>query len=150
MTDDRSAISDLVYTYAERIDLGDFDGLADLFTHAVVSGGEDFVRKGRDEVLAMYVEGTRRYEDNGTPHTKHVTTNLMVDVDEEAGTATARSYFTVLQALPDSLALQPIIAGRYHDRFEKVDGAWRFTERRMLVDLVGDLSQHLLFEYPPR
>ncbi|HLY82582.1 MAG TPA: nuclear transport factor 2 family protein, partial [Acidimicrobiales bacterium] len=78
MTDDRSAISDLVYTYAERIDLGDFDGLADLFTHAVVSGGEDFVRKGRDEVLAMYVEGTRRYEDNGTPHTKHVTTNLMV------------------------------------------------------------------------
>jgi len=150
MTDARSAISDLVYTYAERIDLGDFDGLADLFTHAVVIGGEDFVRKGRDEVLAMYVDGTRRYEDNGTPHTKHVTTNLMVDVDEEAGTATARSYFTVLQALPDSLALQPIIAGRYHDRFEKVDGAWRFSERRMLVDLVGDLSQHLLFEYPPR
>jgi 3-phenylpropionate/cinnamic acid dioxygenase small subunit len=150
MTDARSAISDLVYTYAERIDLGDFDGLADLFTHAVVIGGEDFVRKGRDEVLTMYVDGTRRYEDNGTPHTKHVTTNLMVNVDEEAGTATARSYFTVLQALPDSLALQPIIAGRYHDRFEKVDGAWRFSERRMLVDLVGDLSQHLLFEYPPR
>jgi hypothetical protein len=98
----------------------------------------------------MYGDGTRRYEDNGTPHTKHVTTNLMVNVDEEAGTATARSYFTVLQALPDSLALQPIIAGRYHDRFEKVDGAWRFSERRMLVDLVGDLSQHLLFEYPPR
>jgi hypothetical protein len=150
MTDSRSAISDLVYTYAERIDLGDFDGLADLFAHAVVIGGEDFVRRGRDEVLAMYVEGTRRYEDNGTPHTKHVTTNLMVDVDEEAGTATGRSYFTVLQALPDSLALQPIIAGRYHDRFEKVDGAWRFSERRMLVDLLGDLSQHLLFEYPPR
>ena len=53
MTDSRSAISDLVYTYAERIDLGDFDGLADLFAHAVVIGGEDFVRRGRDEVLAM-------------------------------------------------------------------------------------------------
>jgi hypothetical protein len=44
--------------------------------------------------------------DDGTPRTKHVTTNIAVEVDEEAGTALARSYFTVLQALPD-LPLQP-------------------------------------------
>jgi hypothetical protein len=39
--------------------------------------------------------------------------------------------------------LQPIVAGRYLDRFARVDGAWRFAERRILVDLVGDLSRHL-------
>ena len=55
------------------------------------------------------------YED-GTPRTKHVT-NIAIEVDAEAGTASARSYFTVLQALPD-LPLQIIVSGRYLDRFE--------------------------------
>jgi hypothetical protein len=50
--------------------------------------------------------------------------------------------FTVLQALPD-LILQPIAAGRYNDRFERHGGRWRFTQRRVHVDLVGDVSRHL-------
>jgi hypothetical protein len=71
-----------------------------------------------------------------------VTTNIAVEVDEAAGTAASRAYFTVLQAVPD-LPLQPIAAGRYHDRFERRDGTWRFVERRVLLDLVGDVSRHL-------
>jgi hypothetical protein len=56
--------------------------------------------------------------------------------------AVSRSYFTALQALPD-LALQPIVSGRYQDRFERRDGQWRFVERRVRTDLVGDVSFHL-------
>ena len=142
------AIANLIHTYAERIDLGDFDGLADLFAHAEITAeGRDTPTRGRDEVLAMYTASTRRY-DNGTPRTKHVTTNLIVEVDEGGETAAGRSYFTVLQHVPGALALQPIISGRYHDRFALVDGAWRFESRHMIVDLVGDLSHHLLFPYP--
>ena len=149
IADARFAISDLVLTYAERIDLGDFDGVADLFTHAEVTAeGNDGAFRGRDAVLEMYTSSTRRYP-NGTPLTKHVTTNLIVEVDLDAGTATGRSYFCVFQAVPGSLPLQPVIAGRYRDRFELADGKWRFAARHMLVDLVGDLSQHLLYEYPP-
>jgi 3-phenylpropionate/cinnamic acid dioxygenase small subunit len=147
MDDARSAITDLLYTYAERIDAGDYDGLANLFAHAEITAeGSDVSWKGRDEVLGMYTDGTRRYEDDGTPHTKHVTTNPIVEVDGDQ--ASARSYFTVFQAVPGAIALQPITAGRYRDRFEQADGAWRFTGRHMIVDLVGDLSQHLLFELP--
>ena len=149
IADARFAISDLVLTYAERIDLGDFDGVADLFTHAEVTAeGNDGAFRGKDAVLEMYSSSTRRYP-NGTPLTKHVTTNLIVEVDLAAGTATGRSYFTVFQAVPGSLPLQPVIAGRYRDRFELADGKWRFAARHMLVDLVGDLSQHLLYDYPP-
>ena len=50
----------------------------------------------------------------------------------------------VFQAAAD-LALQPIIAGRYRDRFEQVDGGWRFAERCFYVDQVGDLSHHLTY-----
>jgi hypothetical protein len=149
IADARFAISDLVLTYAERIDLGDFNGVADLFTHAVVTAeGMEGAQQGRDAVLAMFTNSTRRYP-NGTPLTKHVTTNLIVEVDLAAGTATGRSYFTVFQAVPGSLPLQPVIGGRYRDRFERVGGVWRFAARHMIVDLVGDLSQHLLYDYPP-
>jgi hypothetical protein len=145
------AVANLVHSYAERIDLGDFDGLADLLADATItSEGTDLDIRGRAAVLALYIDGTRRYEDTGTPKTKHVTTNLIIEVDDSAGTATCRSYFTVLQAVRDSLPLQPIIAGRYHDRFVRNgDGAggWRFDARHMIVDLVGDLSQHLLLDF---
>ena len=79
---------------------------------------------------------------DGSPRTKHVTTNLIVEVDEAAGTATARSYFTVLQATP-ALPLQPILAGRYHDRFHRSRHGWRFTERLIHLDLIGELREHL-------
>ena len=145
---DRDVITNLVYRYAELIDLGDFEGVADLLRHAEVSAeGSDVTYRGYEAVLGMYTTATRRYED-GTPRTKHVTTNLLIELDDEAGTAVGRSYFSVLQAVPGALALQPVISGRYHDRFERPQEGWRFSARRMIVDLVGDLSHHLLYELP--
>ncbi len=144
----RAEIAALVYAYAERIDGGDFAGVADLLADAEVTAeGTDRRWRGRDEVLRLYESGTRRHAD-GTPRTKHVTTNLVIDLDDAAGTATARSYYTVLQAVPGALALQPVVAGRYRDRFERADGGWRFAGRHLVVDLVGDLGHHLLFDLP--
>ncbi|MCB1005615.1 MAG: nuclear transport factor 2 family protein [Acidimicrobiales bacterium] len=141
------SIERLLFTYAERVDAGDFAGVGALFADGAVAleDGTELAR-GAEAVEALYVATTRRYEDDGTPHTKHVTTNVMVDVDDDGSTATARSSFTVLQALPD-FPLQAIISGRYLDRFERDgDGAWRFVERRMIPELHGDLSRHLLID----
>lgn len=140
-----TAIANLIATYAERIDLGDFEGLAALFEHAVVtSEGTDIESRGPDQVRAMYDGWTRVFGD-GTPRTKHVTTNHIIEVDDDESQATCRSYFTVFQQT-DALALQPIIAGRYHDEFAVIDGRWHFTRRHMISELFGDLSQHLLQE----
>ena len=92
----------------------------------------------------MYHASTRKYE-NGTPLTKHVITNPIVDVADDGLTATVRSYYTVFQKTPDT-PLQPVINGHYRDEFEKVDGEWRYARRHMGVDYLGDLSRHLLFE----
>jgi len=143
MSDDWHAIETLIMTYAERVDLGDYAGVADLFdgaTYRSALGDDVMVQDGRDAVLNTFETLVRRYPD-GTPRTKHVTTNVMVEVDGD--TATARSYYTVMQQT-DVLPLQPIICGRYHDRFEQRDGAWRFTDRLIFSDLIGDLSHHLL------
>ena len=144
MPDNCRTIENLIYTYAERIDRGDLTGVAELFRHGRIQAAANVVFEGADQVLGMYESATRLYDD-GTPRTRHVTTNVAVDVDADASTATARSYFTVFQQT-DEFTLQPIISGRYHDTFHRVDGAWCFDTREMLVDLTGDLSRHLLFE----
>jgi len=136
----RDAIAALLYTYAERLDAGDFAGVAALFAHSTYGAADGPRRRGSAEVLAALERLVKRHD--SIPRTKHVITNAIIDVDETAGTATSRSYFTVFQATP-SLPLQPIIAGRYHDRFERADGVWRFADRRIHMDLIGDLREHL-------
>lgn len=145
----RTEIEHLLYAYAERIDAGDFAGVGALFADGEIRAGADGPScRGAEAVRELYAATVRLHAD-GTPRTKHVTTNVVVAVDESAGTATARAYFTVLQQL-DDFPLQTIVAGRYHDDFRRVDGRWRFAVRRMYVDLQGDLSRHLLVALAPR
>ena len=80
--------------------------------------------------------------DDGTPRTKHVLGNLEIEVDDSAGTARARCTFTVFQSVPDR-PLAAVLAGRYHDRFERAEDGWRFVERIVYPDLFGDLSRHM-------
>jgi len=139
-TPGRHAVENLIARYAELVDDGDFAGLGALLSEAAFTGSGDPVR-GRDAIEQMFRDTLIVYAD-GTPRTQHVTSNLAVEVDEEAGTAAARCYVTVFQSLPE-LPLQPIVCGRYRDRFERRDGQWRFTERQFRATLVGDVSRHL-------
>jgi hypothetical protein len=145
VTDSARQIENLLHTYALRIDAGDLDGVADLFAHGRIHGQQDgppeTVFEGRAGVLAMYRAAVRLYPD-GTPRTKHLTTNAIVDVDEAAGTATSRSTYLVTQAT-DDLPLQVVVTGHYRDTFHRLDDRWWFDTRTMYVDQVGDLSHHL-------
>jgi len=137
-----SQIAQLIFEYAERIDAGDLAGVADLLAGAGFGAGTGPLVHGREAVLALYKSTVRIYDD-GTPRTKHLVTNLAVKVDPSSETATARSYFTVLQQV-DRSPLAPIVSGRYRDSFVNHEGIWRFSERRIHTDLVGDVSAHML------
>jgi SnoaL-like protein len=140
-----AAIARLVFGYADRLDAGDLAGMAAYFERARLRTGpglDAVTFTGAGEVFAAFDGSVQRFED-GTPSTKHVTTNLIVDADEEEGIASAWSYFTVLQSRPD-LPLQPIVAGRYEDSFARDgDGRWYFTERLIIIEHLGDVSRHL-------
>ena len=141
MTADTEAVRALVVAYAERLDAGDLDGVAALFADAVVrpaASGAELL--GREAVRRMY-DPVILYED-GTPRTKHVLGNLEVRVDAGAATATGGCTFTVLQARPGH-GLGPVLCGRYDDRFARVEGRWRFTERIITPNLLGVLSDHM-------
>ncbi len=145
MSDARDAIENLLYSYADAIDGGDYEAIGALFEHASIALEDGTpIATGAAAVTALYTATTRKYDD-GTPRTHHVTTNPRIELSGDGGTAVCRSRFTVFQQT-EQVALQPIIAGQYTDTFTLVDGTWRFTERRMRPTLYGDLSQHLLIE----
>lgn len=141
-------IRNLLGRYTEAIDAADFAGVGALFAHGRLAlvrddPGSDIV--GADAVAAFYTATVRVHTD-GTPRTHHLTTNTIIDFDG-VDAATARSAYTVFMAADDH-PLQPMICGRYHDRFHVVDGAWWFASRHMTVSLVGDLSRHLTIDLP--
>lgn len=141
MSNDAVEIANLLYRYAERLDSGDLEGVAELFRHARLKLGGD-VTADADTLLSVFRARVKLYP-CGTPRTKHLVTNPIIEIDAAANRATARSYYTVLQAT-DTLALQPIASGRYHDAFERVDGVWRFSSRDYsMLDAIGDVSCHL-------
>jgi SnoaL-like domain len=141
MVDDVQAIKNLVYAYADAFDRGDFVTAVGLFEHASVRvhGADEDLRGSA--VRSLLTDMVQLHD--GVPRTKHVTTNVIVEIGDDGHSATVRSYYTALQALSD-FPLQPILAGRWHDRLMKFDGDWRIVNRVIYPDLIGDISRHLV------
>ena len=83
---DSCDITTLLYQYADYLDSGELESVAAMFADAriiaVMADGDESVVEGQDAVLAMYQNFTRIYADSGSPHTLHVTTNVILDIDE--------------------------------------------------------------------
>ena len=135
------AIPNLLYTYAELFDDGDFLGAARLFNNgAVIVGGH---RITGEETIAELWRGWVHLYAGGSPRTRHLTTNPIITLATEDDAASCRSQWTVLQAT-ETYALQIVATGRYEDKFQYMEGEWRFTERLYArVDFIGDTSAHL-------
>ena len=142
MDDDRAAIACLVYAYAERLDAGDLDGVAALFADATVRGERSrTTRQGVAEIAAFY-HATVILR-GGSPCTRHVVTNLRIDVDAGGMTAASRCAFTVLQG-----ASGAAVAGdsrRPLSRPLRARPGEMGVRRaaRIVTDLVGDLRWHV-------
>ncbi len=147
MNGDREAIEALIYGYAASIDAGDLDTFGSLFAEASLAiAGSPVEATGADEIRAMVAKGLRWY--NGTPRTRHITTNVVVHVDGDGNRATAESSVVVHQAL-DDFPLQVVLVAHYDDEFVRADGRWRFSRRLLTYDLLGDLSRHFTKPVPP-
>jgi 3-phenylpropionate/cinnamic acid dioxygenase small subunit len=137
------AITELLYRYAELIDAGDFDGVGQLLARASFGGTRSPRTSGAEAIAKLFAMTTRRFPETGTPRTRHLVLNPIVDVED--GSATARSTFCVVQAT-ETVPLQPIVVGRYFDTFSCGDGGWYFTARQVDVEMVGDISAHLMVD----
>jgi len=143
---DHDQIRNLLGTYCELMDAAAWTEVGELFADAELVGPDGaVVARGAAAVQALYERGTRLHD--GSPRTRHVTANPIIDV--HGAHATARSSYVVFQGLPGA-AIHPIITGRYRDEFVRDDagrhGGWRFARRQFFVDHAGDLSSHLTYD----
>jgi 3-phenylpropionate/cinnamic acid dioxygenase small subunit len=137
--EDKLAVTELLYRYAELIDAGDFDGVG-----ALLGRGNFMGVSGADKIAKLFATTTRRFPDfANTPRTRHLVLNPIVDVDGD--TASSRSTFCVIQQT-ETVALQPIVVGRYADTFARDGSDWHFTERTVAIQMIGDVSDHLLID----
>jgi 3-phenylpropionate/cinnamic acid dioxygenase small subunit len=145
MSEAHEAIRNLLGRYCALMDAAEWAAVGELFAEAALIGPTGRpIAEGAAAVTALYERGTQLH--NGSPATRHITANPVIEVDGD--TATAQSSYVVFQAV-DGMPLQPIITGRYEDTFRHADAQWRFARRQFLVDHVGDLSHHLTYEVPP-
>jgi 3-phenylpropionate/cinnamic acid dioxygenase small subunit len=136
---DEQAIRNLLFRYMDATDAGDFETRAALFAHATVWFPEPIGARSGAAVAELFKSRQRLYD--GIPRTTHLSTNVIIEIDDDGLGASVQSRYLVLQETSE-LPLQPIIVGRYHDRFACEDGVWRFAERRFLIDLIGEMSAH--------
>jgi 3-phenylpropionate/cinnamic acid dioxygenase small subunit len=144
---DKLEIIELLYRYAELIDAGDFDGVGALLSRASFGGTGPQGVSGAENIAKLFAATTRRYPDHGnTPRTRHLVLNPIVELSGD--TATSRSTFCVVQDT-ESVPIQPIVVGRYFDTFGRgpdVSGGWYFTERKVEIQMLGNVSDHLMVD----
>jgi hypothetical protein len=135
---DVSEITKLVNSYALLLDQGDIDGVVALFQHSTWRGDANRpVLRGSAEVRPLYEQLLAAL---GSLRTRHLLTNLTVRIDGSGTTASSHCYWTVLQNTEPGAAIDVTLSGQYTDRFEKVDGRWRFADRMITTDLFGNAT----------
>lgn len=143
--EDYLAIKHLIHRYPQYADKGDFEGVGELLGNATMGelGHEPaYHGDGPAAFAQVYADTVRKFPDRGTPKTRHFIGNVIVE-DDGPDRAKSESYVIVFQQT-DDLPLQPIIGGTYFDRFAKIDGTWRFTHRTEDMELIGNLSEHVM------
>ncbi|SFK07820.1 SnoaL-like domain-containing protein [Pseudovibrio ascidiaceicola] len=134
---DHDQILELLNRYSFTLDGGDLEGFAELFTDGEW-GMEGSMHQGKEALLAG-VLSTVLLQPDGTPKTRHISTNIQLEIDMEACIATCKRYGLVIQQTAD-LPLKPIFSADYFDTFSKVDDVWCFKKCELKRAFVGDLS----------
>ena len=132
----RTLLNQLYYA----ADSGDYESFIAMLARAewVFEGGESYF--GAQAIKENVLSNVINYDD-GTPRTRHINTNVEIDIDQGATTAKCRRYLTVLQQT-DDFPLQVIFSAVVRDQFAKEDGAWHFTKTIICEPLFGDMSHH--------
>jgi hypothetical protein len=136
-------IERMIYEVGYAIEAGDFARVGELMGDATL-GADRIGRKafrGAKEIQEQYTRTNIVYPDRGRA-TKEVYTNILVDIDLDAGQARSVTSYTVPQQVPGEV-FALIVSGKYEDEWERVDGTWCWRDRYVVVQFQNDLDRHM-------
>jgi SnoaL-like domain len=127
----------LVLDYCRALDLGDMNAAADCFAENGSMArpmNPDVVIHGRETIRASLLTRPKALL------TKHLTTNIMIDV-QSRDEATGLSYLTMISTMladdakPPHVSAGPLWFGECVDSFVREDGAWKIKDRRGSIQM---------------
>jgi hypothetical protein len=127
--EDLEAIRATVHDYCNRVDLGDFAGLGDVFTEDAeldltgLARSLDGTYRGRGSIVDDFYARTADPSSHGFM-TGHIATNMQIELDGD--TATTLAYFF---EIVDNL----LLIGTYQHRLRRDPDRWRFAFLRISV-----------------
>jgi uncharacterized protein (TIGR02246 family) len=138
---DRIELRDLVERYAFAVDAGDIDGVVNLFTDNGVmlshlmpgTEEEPFERRGRDQLRRALELGLAQYE-----QTTHLIGGHVIELDGDEADGTTACLAHHVYSTDGGEERLFVMAIRYHDRYVKEHGLWRFAERRLRLEWSDD------------
>ncbi|HUJ64237.1 MAG TPA: nuclear transport factor 2 family protein [Acidimicrobiales bacterium] len=136
-------IERMIYEVGYALEAGDFTRVGELMGDATL-GADRIGRKafrGAEEIRDQYTRTNVVYPDRGRA-SKEIYHNILVDIDLDANRARSVTSYTVAHQAPgEQFAL--IVAGKYEDEWERVDGTWRWRDRYIVVQYENDLDRHM-------
>ena len=144
--EDYVAVLNLLHSYADALERGDFDRINALFSDAdlYVSGrDEPVVQAGNGRLGDLIRQSMPVYPPDNAPRVRLMITNHRVHFD--GSRVRVQSCFMMFQVLSGSqLAASPVAVGTYDDRFLRRGDTWQFTERHETIKATGDLRGELI------
>jgi ketosteroid isomerase-like protein len=134
LTGDEQEIRDLLTTYGRLLDAGEYHAVGGLFGDGVLLDpkGRELAR-GSEEIAAFYKRTVVLRV--GSPGTEHETIDIVITIDGDSASSTARFRTTMDGA--------QVAAGRYEDTFVRDEQRWRFASRRFFLDDARGISAHV-------
>ena len=127
--EDRICIEELFARYMWSIDSGDVDALVGCFTEDGSLESPAVGKYSGRGNIAEFASRFARFRESGS-QMRHVISNLLVETDGDTGSA--RCYLVVFLTKSGSSRL--LGPGRYECVLRKVDGAWFFQRRLVVMD----------------
>jgi uncharacterized protein (TIGR02246 family) len=124
--EDKDAIREVLAEYCFRLDRGDYDGMAALFTEDGTWDTAFGAATGR-AAIAQQASDIRSRAGAERPRAIHLVTNIVIALAGDR--ATIRSNWTVVQNSPDGPKIGS--GGAYADDMVKDSGEWRFRYRKI-------------------
>jgi uncharacterized protein (TIGR02246 family) len=120
---DKDEIRELLARYCFALDDGRYEDMAALFTHDGVWETAFGTGTGRAGIVAQ----AQSIATEPRPRRVHLTTNIVIDLNDDGAPATARSNWQQFQ----NSDAGPVIGsgGAYQDTLVKIGGRWFFQKR---------------------
>lgn len=138
-------IEQKLYQMGYALENGDFERVGQLLRHATFGAdrlGRRFIR-GEQAIRDQYRKTNITYPGHGRA-TREIYTNVLIEIDLDAGTAKSTTAYTVAQQIPGGGApFALLVAGRYEDEWACIEGEWHWTDRYIVVQFKNDLAAHM-------